>query len=115
MLRSPIAGALPPTEAMRHEIPTGESVSPEQSPPPRPPPPLTPGDRHKEGTQWALNPAALAARSGAHQLWGLSLPCPIALPSRLALHPGNDYLAEPKPWSALSSSMWRQSSRWGRG
>lgn len=59
------------------------------------PPPPAPGDRLKAGTYWALNPAALAARSGAHQLWGLSLPCPIAQPYRLSLHLGSDHLAEP--------------------
>lgn len=31
----------------------------------------------------------------AYRRWGTSLPCPIALPYRLPLHPGSYYLAEP--------------------
>lgn len=57
-------------------------------------PPLAPEDWNKAGTYQALNPAALAARSGAHLLWALSLPCPIALPYRPSLHLGSDHLAE---------------------
>lgn len=88
----PPGPALLPKEAVQYEIPTGECVSPPEHSPHHPP--LAPEDWNKAGTYQALNPAALAARSGAHQLWALSLPCPIALPYRLSLHLGSDRLAE---------------------